>query len=67
MPLNALRLFRTSIAARSTAIIVAIVGSVGIALLAVTVQLAAQQERAAQQARLSELLDVVQPTVAIAC
>ncbi len=64
---NALSLLRTNIAARSTAIIVAIVGSVGLALLAFTVVLAAQQERASQQARLAELLDIVQPTVAIAC
>ena len=67
MPRNALSLLRTSIAARSTAIIVAIVGCVGLVLLAFTVQLAASRERAVQQTRLSELLDVVQPTVAIAC
>ncbi len=64
---SALTLLRTSIAAKSTAIIVAIVGSVGLALLALAVLFAAQQEEASQQARLAELLDIVQPTVAIAC
>ncbi|MEO8755570.1 MAG: hypothetical protein ABI624_23140, partial [Casimicrobiaceae bacterium] len=60
-------LFRTSIAARSTILIVAIVGLVGLAILALAIPLTAQVGRAEQQARIQEFLDIVQNTVGIAC
>ena len=60
-------LLRTSIAARSTAVILLIVGVVGLGFLAVAVPLTEKQESVKQQARLNELLDTVQRTVSIAC
>jgi len=59
--------FRTSIAARSTAVILLIVSVVGFGFLALAVPFTEQQESARQQARLGELLDTVQRTVSIAC
>lgn len=59
--------FRTSIAARSTAIILLIVSAVGLGFLGLAVPFTEQQESAKQQARLHELLDTVQRTVSVAC
>ncbi|MEO8159369.1 MAG: diguanylate cyclase [Betaproteobacteria bacterium] len=59
--------FRTSIAARTTAVILLLVGLVGLGFLAVAIPLAGQQESAKQQAQLNELLETVQRTVSIAC
>jgi len=59
--------FRTSIAARSTAVILAIVAVAGLVFLAVAIPLTERQEDVRQQARLNELLDTVQRTVSIAC
>lgn len=60
-------LFRSSIAARSTAIIVVIVGLLGLGFLALAIPLAEQRETARQQDRLNQLLDTVERTVSIAC
>ncbi|MEO8279491.1 MAG: sensor domain-containing diguanylate cyclase [Ideonella sp.] len=60
-------ILRTSIAARSTAVILAIVSVVGLSILALGIQLTERQEGVRQQARLNELLDTVQRTVSIAC
>lgn len=59
--------FRTSIAARSTAVILVIVVVAGLAFLALAIPLTERQEGVKQQARLNELLDTVQRTVSIAC
>lgn len=61
------KILRTSIAARSTAIILLIVSAVGLCFLALAVPFTERQESARQQARLHELLDTVQRTVSIAC
>ncbi len=60
-------LLRSSIAARSTAIIVVIVGLLGLGFLALAIPLAEQRETARQQDRLNQLLDTVERTVSIAC
>ncbi|OGA23895.1 MAG: hypothetical protein A3I02_08035 [Betaproteobacteria bacterium RIFCSPLOWO2_02_FULL_67_26] len=60
-------LFHTSIAARSTAVILAIVGLVGIVFLSIAIALTERQAGADQQARLNELLETVQRTASIAC
>lgn len=61
------KLLRTSIAARSTAIILLIVSAVGLGFLALAVPFTERQENVKQQARLNELLNTVQRTVSIAC
>ena len=60
-------IFRTSIAARSAAVILAIVAVVGFSFLGLAIPFIEKQETAAQWARLNELLDTVQRTVSIAC
>lgn len=60
-------IFRRSIAARSTAVIVVIAGVVGAGFLSLAIPLVKQQESIRQQARLNELLDTVARTVSIAC
>jgi diguanylate cyclase (GGDEF)-like protein len=58
---------RTSIAARSAAIILALVGLIGAGFFLVAIPLTERQESARQQERLNGLLDTVQRTVSIAC
>ena len=67
MVVSMTNIFRTSIAARSAAIILLIVGLVGLFLLALAIPLTEHEEEIKQQARLNELLDTVQRTVSIAC
>jgi len=62
-----LALLRTRIAVRSTAVILVVVGLVGILVLALAIPYARHQEQASQQERLNELLDTVQRTLSIAC
>lgn len=62
-----LQFLRTRVAARSTAIILTLVGLVGVASIGIVIPLSTRHEEAAQHARLNELLDAVERTVSIAC
>lgn len=59
-------LFRARIAVRGTAVILLIVGVVGLVFLAIALPLVQEHERADQQAQLSQLLDTVERTASIA-
>lgn len=60
-------LFRTSLAARSTAAVLAIVALVGLLFLAVALPLTLQFEEQRQHTQLVELLNTVEDSVSIAC
>ncbi len=61
-----MRLLRTHLALRTTAIILLIVGIAGLLFLLLALQLTESMERERQTQRLEELLDTVQSTVSIA-
>lgn len=64
---NILRLFRSRLALRAAASIVAIVGVLGIAFLLSAVHLRAESEKKIQQTRLEGLISTVERTAQIAC
>lgn len=61
-----LRLLRTHLALRSAALVLLIVGSVGLVFLSVATHITEKAERERQTARLNELLDTVESTASIA-
>ncbi len=60
-------LLRTRLAVRSTAVVLAIVGIVGVSLLAITLPLTQRLEEERQHDQLEDLLNTVQHPVSIAC
>ena len=60
-------LYRTRIAVRSTALILAVTLAVGLPLLLLLLQRARTQEEARQRATLDQLLDTVERTAQVAC